>query len=85
MATPRLASSAVVALLTMPNVSGSPHARVHSAGAAVLHDPLLAGGITPDEYDRYMAALDDPDVIVPQSRSDLRLGPRLQNSMPEPC
>ena len=46
------------------DVGGSPFARVLSASAALLHDPLLASGITPDEYDRYMAALDDPDVIV---------------------
>src|SRR5215216_1380073 len=35
-----------------------------AASAALLHDPLLASGVTPDEYDRYVAALDDPDVIV---------------------
>jgi hypothetical protein len=37
---------------------------VLAATAAPLHDPVLASGITPDEYDRYVAALDDPDVIV---------------------
>jgi trans-aconitate methyltransferase len=46
------------------DVGGSPFARVLAASAALLHDPLLASGITPDEYDRYMAALDDPDFIV---------------------
>ena len=46
------------------DVGGSPFARVLAASAALLHDPLLASGITPDEYDRYLAALDDPDVIV---------------------
>ena len=46
------------------DVGGSPFARVLSASAALLRDPLLASGITPEEYDRYMAALDDPDVIV---------------------
>jgi hypothetical protein len=46
------------------DVGGSPFARVLAASADLLHDPLLASGITPDEYDRYMAALDDPDFIV---------------------
>jgi hypothetical protein len=47
------------------DVGGSPFARVLAASAALLHDPLLASGITPGEYDGYMAALDDPDFIVP--------------------
>jgi hypothetical protein len=46
------------------DVGGSPLAGVMAASAVLLHDPLLGSGITPDEYDRYLAALDDPDVIV---------------------
>jgi SAM-dependent methyltransferase len=44
--------------------AGSPFALVMTANAYQVRDGLLAGGITADEFERYLAALADPGTIV---------------------
>ncbi len=45
-------------------VGGTGFARVMAANTRQVRDHLLAGGLTASELDRYLAALDNPEVII---------------------
>jgi hypothetical protein len=49
---------------TVIDVGGSAFAQMHAANAIQVRDGLIAAGVTPDEYDRYLVAMNDPQVIV---------------------